>query len=125
MKDHKELHDIAMDLYETGLLLKETYNEQYRKIMRISAYIEFDSALKLKDRYDVEPTRSVLFLSAANIYLYDLGDLLWAENSIIHAKQGTLTKDIEEEIKKVENDIQKLKKEREINIDEFLDNLEK
>ena len=64
----RELHDNAM-LYAQRAVVKKAEGDkkQARKLNEKAFKLETDAAVMLKDRYDCEPTRSVVFLSAATL----------------------------------------------------------
>ena len=66
----KFLHDQAMALYSEALIAQQGGDMgSYLNLCQQALDFERDAALMLKDRYDAEPTRSVLFRSAASLAL--------------------------------------------------------
>lgn len=66
MKTSKELHEEAMTLYEESLVAWYKKNAIERQRLLLLAFdLERQAALMLKDRFDLEPTRSNVFASAA------------------------------------------------------------
>lgn len=68
MKTSKELHEEAIRLYEDALVARFKKNDAEReRLLLLAFHLERQAALMLKERFDLEPTRSNLFASAATI----------------------------------------------------------
>jgi hypothetical protein len=99
MNTPKELHDKAMYLYEESLAAKAKGNETERFIFLAKALeLEKEAAFSLKERYDIEPTRSKLFASCATM-AYQLSDYRESERMVAFALSGNPKTDVLEELR--------------------------
>lgn len=70
MKEIENLHEQAMDMAESAILLKLKKNAEESFEAFSSAYqLEAEAAMLLKESYDLEPSRAILFRSAASLAL--------------------------------------------------------
>jgi hypothetical protein len=70
MEKIEYLHNQAMDLAEKAVVLKISGNiDESTKVFESAFALEMESALHLRDSFDSEPSRSVLFRSAASLAL--------------------------------------------------------
>lgn len=93
------LHQQAMDLAEQADLLKLRGDmAQAQTILRQALAQEAQAAETLLDAVDAEPTRSILFRSAASLAV-ECGELLWAEKLIAQALAGSPPAEIAAELK--------------------------
>lgn len=105
MNNINELHSEAMDLTELALLEKRKKNLSKAKELFAKAYqLEKQAAIQMVDQYDIEPTRSVLFKSAACLAL-DIGDYREAERMIAFALSGNPPYEIAVELREILNEI--------------------
>ena len=96
-----ELHAKAMTYASAGYLAAMNGNEKSASELRSQAYAcERDAALKLLSKTKAEPTRSVLFRSAATLAL-DCGDLREAERLVAMGLSGDPPHEIAEELRDV------------------------
>jgi 6-pyruvoyl-tetrahydropterin synthase len=71
MNDVKKIHREAISLLDDALLLKRNGDyEGYRTKIFTAFEKEREAAKLLEDKFDIEPTRSVLFRSAASLAFY-------------------------------------------------------
>lgn len=78
MKEVKELHEQAMQLVDQAFIAKKEGNTTLAESLTTKAFkLELKAANLLKDRLDVEPTRSILYRSAASLAI-DCGNSLEA-----------------------------------------------
>jgi tetratricopeptide (TPR) repeat protein len=88
MKTAKELHENAMSLYEESLAAKIKGKEKERiSLLEKALKLEKEAAFLLKDRFDLEPTRSILFASCATM-AYQLSDFRESEKMVANALAG-------------------------------------
>jgi hypothetical protein len=99
MKTPKELHENAMFLYEESLAAKAKGNEKERfSLLEKALKLEKEAAFSLKERYDLEPTRSKLFASCATM-AYQLSDYRESEKLVAYALSGNPHIDVLEELR--------------------------
>ncbi len=99
MKNLNDLHTKAMDLMELALLEKRRKNNSKSKQLFEEAYqLERQAAMMMTSQYTIEPTRSVLFKSAACLAL-DIEDYREAERMIAFALSGNPPHEIVEELR--------------------------
>ena len=95
-----QLHEKAMDLAEEALYrnLKKLGKAETVEIYKKAFQLEKEAAMLLQNAYEVEPTRSVLFQSAANL-AYNAEMTQEAEKMIGFALSGNPPNPIDEELK--------------------------
>ncbi|HKC67926.1 MAG TPA: hypothetical protein VKG26_06825 [Bacteroidia bacterium] len=99
MKTAKELHESAMSLYEESLAAKYIGAEEKRITLLKEAFeFEKEAAYLLKDKYDLEPTRSKLFASSATM-AYQLSDFRESEKMVAWGLAGSPPLDVLEELR--------------------------
>jgi hypothetical protein len=99
MKTPKELHENAMSLYEESLAAKAKGNEKERfSLLEKALKLEKEAAFSLKERYDLEPTRSKLFASCATM-AYQLSDFRESEKMVAYALSGNPQFEVLEELR--------------------------
>ena len=99
MKTPKELHENAMTIYEESLVAKTKGNEKERfSLLEKALKLEKEAAFSLKERYDLEPTRSKLFASCATM-AYQLSDFRESEKMVAYALSGNPQIDVLEELR--------------------------
>lgn len=105
-----QLHEKAMDLAEEALYrnLKKLGKAETIEIYKKAFQLEKEAAMLLQNAYDIEPTRSVLFQSAANL-AYNAEMRQEAEKMIGFALSGNPPHPIDEELKMLLIDIQQEK----------------
>lgn len=99
MKEVQELHRTAMDLAEEAAFAQAAgHAERARKLYLAAFEKECQAAECLDQRFDLEPTRSVLYRSAATLAL-DCGEHRAAEKLIARALIGDPPLEIAEELR--------------------------
>jgi hypothetical protein len=99
MKTPKELHENAMTIYEESLVAQTKGNEKERfSLLEKALKLEKEAAFSLKERYDLEPTRSKLFASCATM-AYQLSDFRESEKMVAYALSGNPQIDVLEELR--------------------------
>jgi hypothetical protein len=96
-----ELHSKAMDIAERAFIAQR--KGQFDKVSRLSKEAfkyEREAAILLLNEYDIEPTRSVLFRSAACLAL-DFEDYREAERMIAFGLSGNPPPEILEELREL------------------------
>jgi hypothetical protein len=95
----QELHKEAMDLAEMAFIAKLKGDLKSAENLLIEAYKkESDSAKLLVDEYDFEPTRSILYRSAASLAI-ECNDVRGAERLIAFGLAGNPPEEIAEELR--------------------------
>ena len=99
MKDITKIHNEAMELVERAFLAKQAAdNNLWSKLTR-EAFIKEKEAVELLSRkFECEPTRSVLYQSAASLAL-DCGEIREAEKLISAALSGNPQEEIANELR--------------------------
>lgn len=99
MKTPKELHEEAMSFYEESIAANFKGDKENREHLLREAYrLEKEAALLLKDRYELEPTRSKLFASCATM-AYQLEEYRESEQMVSHGLTGNPPSEILEEFR--------------------------
>jgi len=99
VEDIQELHREAMDLVEMAFIAKLKGDpESAENLLREAYKKESDSAKLLVDEYDFEPTRSILYRSAASLAM-ECNDLQGAEELIAFGLSGNPPEEIAEELR--------------------------
>jgi tetratricopeptide (TPR) repeat protein len=93
-----ELHSKAMIIAEAAFVAKRkgSHDEALRLSEEAFSY-EHDAALLLLDQFEIEPTRSVLFRSAACLAL-DSGNYAEAEKMIAYGLEGNPPAEVKDEL---------------------------
>lgn len=95
----QEHHHQAMDLADQADWEKRRGNfAQAKSLIREAFFCERNAALSLKDKFELEPTRSVLFRSAASLAA-ECGELREAERLIAFALSGDPAPEIADELR--------------------------
>ena len=99
-----ELHDRAMELADEGYYAKKNNNLEEAQTKYLSAFeYEKSAAMLLVNNYNQEPTRSVLFRSAAclllNLPFPTEQDFRQAEKMIAYGLSGNPPEEIAEELR--------------------------
>ncbi|MBX3081849.1 MAG: hypothetical protein KF716_09470 [Anaerolineae bacterium] len=95
----RNLHREAMDIADLGDVAKrEGHSEKATGYYRQALALESQAAREMTDRLDVEPTRSVLFRSAASLALL-CGEWREAERLIASGLAGTPPAEITQELR--------------------------
>ncbi len=93
------LHTRAMDVAETAFLHRFRGNDTAAHELFVEAYhLEKEAALQLEHQYEAEPTRSVLFRSAASLAL-NAGNFEEAERMIFKGLLGDPPTEIADEMR--------------------------
>ena len=99
VEDIQELHREAMDLAEMAFIAKLKGDpESAENLLREAYRKESNSAKLLVDEYDFEPTRSILFRSAASLAI-ECNDVRGAERLIAFGLAGNPPEEIAEELR--------------------------
>ena len=99
MNDATKLHNHAMDLAEEAAIERMRGNVDRAKGLYAAAFeSERKAAMAFEARYDMEPTRSVLFRSAASLAL-ELGDVKSSEKMIAQGLVGNPPEEIANELR--------------------------
>jgi hypothetical protein len=99
VEDIQELHREAMDLAEMASVAKLKGDpENAENLLREAYKKESDSAKMLVDDYDFEPTRSILFRSAASLAM-ECNDFRGAERLIAFGLSGNPPEEIADELR--------------------------
>lgn len=100
-----DLHPKAMDLAEEAFLLRRRGEDAQAKVFFLQAlHLEQEAALLLLPTEDAEPSRSILYRSAASL-AYNAEDFDTAERLIAHGLSGYPPSEIKEELKNLYEDI--------------------
>ncbi|MBU1627191.1 hypothetical protein KKB18_07460 [bacterium] len=101
MKDINHIHRQAMDFAEQAFSAKREGDIELSKELFLQAMeLEIKAANALKDDFDREPSRSVLYRSAASLAL-ECGQLVYAYDLICEAFRGNPPHEIAEELIKL------------------------
>lgn len=99
MNKVNELHKLAMDIAEKAYIAHHKGDLDEAKQFALEAFqAEQEAAMLVKEHYDLEPTRSVLFRSAASLAL-DCGKIRDSERLISLALAGNPPQEIAEELR--------------------------
>ena len=99
MNDATKLHNNAMDLAEEAAIERMMGNADQAKGLDANAFeSERKAAMAFESRLDMEPTRSVLFRSAASLAL-ELGDVKSSEKMIAQGLAGNPPEEIANELR--------------------------
>lgn len=99
MKEVDELHKLAMDIAEKAYIAHHKGHFDNAKKLTLEAFqTEQKAAMLVREHYDLEPTRSVLFRSAASLAL-DCGKIRDSERLISIALAGNPPQEIAEELR--------------------------
>jgi hypothetical protein len=94
----REIHDRAMDLFELALLTARAGDaEKSRRLFNEALEKEATAADSVADAYDLEPTRSILYRSAASIALR-IGNVQKAKQYVEAGLAGRAPEDIRAEM---------------------------
>ncbi|MFX0204362.1 MAG: hypothetical protein ACFFDT_00125 [Candidatus Hodarchaeota archaeon] len=105
MQPIDNLHNSAMDLAEEAFILKKQGNENKAKeLFQKAMELEQEAAEKLSLSTDSEPTRSILYRSAASL-AYHYGDYETADRLVANGLAGYPPPEIREELKNLYEDI--------------------
>jgi len=104
-----ELHSKAMTIAEAAFVAKRkgSHDEALRLSEEAFSY-EHDAALLLLDQFEIEPTRSVLFRSAACLAL-DSGNYTEAEKMIAYGLEGNPPAEVKDELQDLLLDLRPVK----------------
>jgi DNA-binding MurR/RpiR family transcriptional regulator len=92
MSDATEFHNKAMDLAEEAAIERAMGNLDHAKELYAAAFeFERKAAKEFEQRHNMEPTRSVLFRSAASLAM-ECGDVKSAEKMIAQGLRETRRK---------------------------------
>jgi hypothetical protein len=88
MKKIDVIHNQAMEIAQKALLLQRQGNsDDFVKLSKEAFLLEKQAAMFLKDKFDVEPNRSILYKSAAFL-AYDAKEYEECSNMIVYALFG-------------------------------------
>ncbi len=112
MKDINDLHDKAMEFWDEGFFArreskKALAQEKFRKALEL----ETQAAEMLKDKLDEEPSRSVLYRSAASMAM-SCEEYRQAEKLIATALAGNPPEEIAEELRDLLEEVNLRKKSK-------------
>jgi len=94
-----ELHSKAMDIAERAFIAqRKAQLDKAKQLSQEALIYEREAAMLLLNDYDIEPTRSVLFRSAACLAL-DFDDYREAEKMIAFGLSGNPPREILEELR--------------------------
>ena len=103
MNEIKALHRHAMEALDAAFIAKQKgFDHQYEVRTAQALQLEIKAAELLKDRKDTEPTRAILFRSAASIAM-ELGKHKLAEQLISTALKGKPPLELKEELEELRN----------------------
>lgn len=122
MNEITTIHEEAMDLADQAYMAKRHGDGSAAAALTQRAFeLEFSAAEKLRNNLEAEPTRSVLYRSAASLAI-DLNDFRNAERCIAIALSGNPPQDIADELRDLLNQVytQKPQRAREIEPDSEL-----
>ena len=115
VEDIQELHREAMDLAEMAFIAKLKGDpEGAENLLREAYKKESDSAKLLVDEYDFEPTRSILYRSAASLAI-ECNDVRGAERLIAFGLAGNPPEEIAEELRDL---LERVNLQRHLNLQE-------
>lgn len=104
MMESSELHRLAMDLAEQSELARlDGKLDKAQEFLKEALDNERVAARMLADEFDLEPSRSVLFRSAASLAL-ELGDTREAEKLVALALTGSPPQEIADELRELWED---------------------
>jgi hypothetical protein len=98
MKNARELHHEAMNkLHEAETSLEKGAYAAHLSLLTEASRLEADAAYLLRDKFQAEPTRSVLFRSAANLALR-CREFKKAERLVLTALTGNVPQELKSEM---------------------------
>ena len=98
MSEIRQIHDRAMDLFELALLAARAGDaEKSRRLFNEALEKEAAAADSVGDAYDLEPTRSILYRSAASIALR-IGNVQKAKQYVEAGLAGRAPEDVRAEM---------------------------
>lgn len=104
-----DIHREAMALADEAMLKKVSHPEESRRLFRRSFEKEKEAALSLKNN-STEPSRSVLFRSAASLAFFDCGEAEEAQSLIAEGLRGAPSPEIAEELLDIRKKIEENEK---------------
>ena len=112
MNKTTDLHEKAMEFYDEGFFArredkKSLAKEKFRKALEL----EIQAAETLKDKLDIEPSRSVLYRSAASMAM-SCEEYRQAEKLIATALAGNPPEEIAEELRDLLEEVNLRKKSK-------------
>ena len=102
MNDLRQVHRYAMELVE----MADLNMPDVERIRRIAMYLETIAAEELRGEYDAEPSRSVLYRSAASL-AYQCRELEQAEELIKVGLNGNPPAEIRAELEELRGQVAK------------------
>jgi hypothetical protein len=106
MKNIRKIHSEAMHFVnEAQICLGQRKNAEYRENLEKALTLEEEAALELYSKLDNEPTRSVLFRSAANI-AFNLGYLDRSEKLVFQGLSGNPFAETKAELNEIRDKIE-------------------
>lgn len=101
----KKVHREAMMLAQEAIVFRELGNEtEAISLFRKAFELEKEAALKLLTEFDAEPTRGILFRSAATLAM-DCGEYREAEQLVNHGLAGNISDEMADELRDLYEDI--------------------
>ena len=105
MSEIRKIHNNAMNIAENAYLAKLKGDiDKYLELYHEAFYLEKEAAMMLVNKYDIEPSRSVLFRSAASM-AFICGMHKEAEKLIAHGLSGNPPYDIAEELRNLYEEV--------------------
>jgi hypothetical protein len=105
MKEVETLHNQAMDLAEKAIILRmRKQNDASIETFSTAFLLESQAAMQIKDLYDLEPSRSIMFRSAASLAL-NAGLFRDAEKMIAVGLSGNPPEQIADELRNLYENI--------------------
>ena len=105
----KNTHRAAMNLMQQAIVLRETGKEAMAVELFVQTFeLEKQAALMLLTDFDKEPTRSILYRSAASLAI-DCGKYREAEKLVTQGLAGNPPEDIAEELRNLYEDVNQIR----------------
>jgi len=99
MSDAGDLHERAMETADQADAAKRAHHvDEAKALFRQACALESEAAESLMDKYEAEPTRSVLFRSAASLAI-EAGQSAHAAYLVARGLEGTPPEEIREELR--------------------------
>ncbi len=107
MKSIDSIHIKAMEIAQQAFLAQKNGNEnEFITLSKEAFLLEKQAAMILRDKYDTEPNRTILFKSAAFL-AFDAKEYNECKNMIVYALLGSPDNETKEELTELFTDILK------------------
>jgi hypothetical protein len=105
MKNIDKIHSKAMEIAQKAFLMQQNgHQEEFVRLSKEAFLLEKEAALYLLNKKDAEPSRSILFKSAAFL-AFDAKEYEECEEMMLEALLGNPDEQIKEELKELKYDL--------------------